>query len=543
MPRIRIYPQDVNLTGEEQLFGSDKDNRTVNIPLSALAGFISAGDLDLGVVITSPADNQITIQFTESGIPLGDPQTVDLSIREVNHVLSGTDGDGNVTIQFQYEDEDGNFENIGDLITIMNGEDGAPAGFGTPIATALPEGTPPSVVAVGPDTEKVFQFGIPAGAKGEQGSYYVKAFTRSATNPGTPTDLTWTESTNAFTGTDAGTWQGTVPAGTEQTWEVQVLFDPSSSATTITSWGVPFHAGGTGPQGEDGPPGPAAGFGTPTATQLAVGAAPTVTATGPNTAKIFTFGIPMGARGTQGVPGGKGDTGAKGDPGEGIKVDTSSLDSLGNTTVLLETADTEVPAGSFLVQRGLQGLAGTNGTPGDTVTVTEAGGQITITSSGGTSETLNEVEAGGDVFQNTPELNSITIGGVVYAITEHATGGGVTDDTFYGVVSALPTAGIDNVAPLDVVAFQNTMGTSNDEVLFFPYDLGPTSSQDRFAVINLPDSLIGGLTVNFLFGHRTAGPFTYQVENVFSSSAGSTTGYTTFSFGYGADVYVQIDLT
>jgi hypothetical protein len=49
-----------------------------------------------------------------------------------------------------------------------------------------------------------------------------------------------------------------------------------------------------------GPPGAAAGFGTPTASGLAAGSAPTVTASGPDTAKLFVFGIPAGEQGPPG---------------------------------------------------------------------------------------------------------------------------------------------------------------------------------------------------------------------------------------------------
>ena len=51
-------------------------------------------------------------------------------------------------------------------------------------------------------------------------------------------------------------------------------------------------AGTTGAKGDKGDAGVSAGFGTPTATALAAGKAPTVTATGPDTAKVFAFGLP-----------------------------------------------------------------------------------------------------------------------------------------------------------------------------------------------------------------------------------------------------------
>ena len=288
--------------------------------------------------------------------------------------------------------------------------------------------------------------------------------------------------------------------------------------------------------------GTAAGFGTPEITAVGPTDPATVTATGPDTAKIFTFEIPSGQQGIPGTPGMAGTPGADGDPGEtgqSLEVDGYTTDTLG-TTVTLRTATTHTPAGTFFVREGEKG---DDGTPGNTVTVTETSGVVTITSSGGTSESLNEVVAGGTTGDETPEINSITIGGVVYSLIENPHGGGVTDDSFFGVASALPTTGLQNSANLDVVGIQSSDGSSNDEVFYFEYDLDDDSPLDRYAVINLPNTLTAGHGVEFLWSNHQVGPFLYQVENVFSSSTGSTSGYTTYAFGFGADVYAQVHLT
>lgn len=72
--------------------------------------------------------------------------------------------------------------------------------------------------------------------------------------------------------------------------------------------------GDAGAQGPAGAAGAAAGFGTPTATVDANTGTPsvTVTASGPNTAKIFAFAF-------KNLKGAKGDTGAKGPAGKGVK--------------------------------------------------------------------------------------------------------------------------------------------------------------------------------------------------------------------------------
>ena len=89
--------------------------------------------------------------------------------------------------------------------------------------------------------------------------------------------------------------------------------------------------GATGPQGPVGETGASAGFGTPTATATTLPAGSdatvTVTASGDDTAKVFsfTFGIPQGEQGIQGVQGETGATGATGPQGEqGIQGETGA---------------------------------------------------------------------------------------------------------------------------------------------------------------------------------------------------------------------------
>ncbi len=96
------------------------------------------------------------------------------------------------------------------------------------------------------------------GAPGAQGSYTVRLYQRSTETVIRPTLLTWTASTGVLSGTHAVDWETTIPTGDDPVWETNAVFDPSGTATTITSWGLPFRV--TGPQGEkgdQGDPGPA----------------------------------------------------------------------------------------------------------------------------------------------------------------------------------------------------------------------------------------------------------------------------------------------
>lgn len=97
---------------------------------------------------------------------------------------------------------------------------------------------------------------------------------------------------------------------------VDVLYNEKPLAEAITSGEFKGDKGDPGEKGQDGDPGAAAGFGTPQASVDANVGTPSVTvsASGPDTAKIFDFSFKnlKGAKGDKGDNGEKGETGTRG---------------------------------------------------------------------------------------------------------------------------------------------------------------------------------------------------------------------------------------
>ena len=88
--------------------------------------------------------------------------------------------------------------------------------------------------------------------KGDQGKFAVEIYKRVSNAPSAPTDVTWTYSTGALTGTNSAAWALSVPSGSDQVWISSVVFDPSETATTITTWSTPYQGGTTGAAGAAG---------------------------------------------------------------------------------------------------------------------------------------------------------------------------------------------------------------------------------------------------------------------------------------------------
>lgn len=161
-----------------------------------------------------------------------------------------------------------------------------------------------------------------AGAPGAQGptNVIVRLYQRtvSATAPAVFTTGTavYTYSTNGISAPPSG-WTSTIPTtGGSYIWEIQAVASSSTTTANISNatWSSPALIGLPGPTGSNGT---AAGFGTPAANALPSGSTPTVVASGPDTAKVFTFGIPAGTAGPAGTDG-KTILNGAGAPGAGI---------------------------------------------------------------------------------------------------------------------------------------------------------------------------------------------------------------------------------
>lgn len=170
--------------------------------------------------------------------------------------------------------------------------------------------------------------------------------------------------------------------GKWQTWDSET---ESYVDTEINAQGPQGQQGADGAPGEKGEPGVSAGFGEPTAsaTTLAYGeqATVSVSASGPDTAKVFNFefGIPQGAPGSGG--GGGGGT-------VSVTVGSTTTGEPGTDASVTNSGDTENVVLNFTIPRGETGQTGANGADGadgqaatitvGKVTTLEPGQQATV---------------------------------------------------------------------------------------------------------------------------------------------------------------------
>ena len=93
-----------------------------------------------------------------------------------------------------------------------------------------------------------------SGNTGPQGAYYVELFKRSSTDiegQVGPSDVVWTEATEAITGANADGWSVNIPSGTDQLYIVNAFYNPATS-TNISDWSTIFISGHQGADGDTG---------------------------------------------------------------------------------------------------------------------------------------------------------------------------------------------------------------------------------------------------------------------------------------------------
>ena len=188
--------------------------------------------------------------------------------------------------------------------------------------------------------------------------------------------------------------------------------------------------GDTGDTGPQGIPGAAAGFGTPTATVDESTGTPgvEVTASGPDTAKVFTFTF----TGLKGETGQTGNTGPKGDPGTSVaRIERTSGTGAAGTTDTYTMYDSDNEAiGTFTVYNGSNGTGSgdflANGTVPMTGALQMGGNKVTgmadptADTDGATKGYVDEAVAGVEVTTDaTPtqgSTNPVQSGGVYTAL-------------------------------------------------------------------------------------------------------------------------------
>lgn len=178
-----------------------------------------------------------------------------------------------------------------------------------------------------------------------------------------------------------------------------LIIDAAFNVYPVTAVTSPNYTVGTslgsikGAQGEKGADGTAAGFGTPTATvsTLDAGAEATATvdASGPDTAKVFTFkfGIPKGADGAQGPQGDPGAAGAAAGIDEAVTVNAENAGNVGTPTVTAAFSGEDTNKHLTLTFENLKGATGEKGDPG------AAGAAAGFAETAATA-TVNTLEAG-----------------------------------------------------------------------------------------------------------------------------------------------------
>lgn len=178
-------------------------------------------------------------------------------------------------------------------------------------------------------------------------------------------------------GENGNWWVGDTDTGVYSGGEAPVIGENGNWYVGGEDTGVPATGpsgpagkdGTAGAPGKDGAPGAAAGFGTPTVTVDGTSGVPsaTVTASGPDTAKVFAFEFAglKGADGQDGADGLPGQPGPAGKDGADGGYYTPSVSASGDLTWTgSEPGMPQIPGANIMGPAGADGTPGAQGPPG-----------------------------------------------------------------------------------------------------------------------------------------------------------------------------------
>lgn len=241
-------------------------------------------------------------------------------------------------------------------------------------------------------------------------------------------------------------------------------YTPSVSEAGVLSWtpsksGMPSVAdanvkGPAGADGTNGTDGTSAGFGTPTATVDSSVGTPgvTITASGPDTAKVFSFVFTnlKGEPGTNGTDGTDGTNGTNGTDGVSPTVQVTDITG-GHRVTITDANGTQ----TFDVMNGTDGTNGTNGTDGapgtdgTTFTPSVSNAGVISWTNDGNKQNPASVDLAAAVIAALPASPTVTtVSGATPSIA-------LADDTVYsaGTLTSLTVTGSLNEGETCTIVF------------------------------------------------------------------------------------------
>lgn len=415
------------------------------------------------------------------------------------------------------------------------GDTGDAAGFGQPTASVDANvGTPSvTVTSSGPDTAKVFDFQFKniKGNKGDTGNGITSVALVSTSGLDKTYRITFTESNPVDFVVHDGRGISSVTLNNDYT--LTINFTDGTSYTTDRS--IRGEKGETGDKGDTGDP---AGFGTPTASVDANSGTPSVTvsASGPNTAKVFNFQF----KNLRGIDGRNGD---KGDTGNGISgislVSTSGLDKTYRVTF------TDSSPFDFVVHDG-RGISSVvlnadytltiNFTDGTNYTTTSIRGEKGETGEPGKNFTVED-------YVDTPaELPSGVDVGTVYGVGTSepydiyiysASQGWVNNGTIQGPSGATGTTFTPTVSSAGVISWTNDGGLPNPSSVNIKGQQGDKGETGEAAGFGTPTATVDQTTGQASVSVSASGPDTAKVFNFAFSGIKGEQGTNGTAAGFG----------